>query len=65
MAAAPLSRSDRGRGRGADGGGPEVRPDRRAVIALIAAVAVAVCILTIAWAMEDLVAAFERYRGSR
>jgi len=42
-----------------------VRPDRRAVIVLIAAVAVAVCILTIAWAMEDLVAAFERYRGSR
>ena len=41
-----------------------VRPDRRAVTVLIATVALAVCILTIVWAAEDLAAAFERYRGS-
>jgi hypothetical protein len=41
-----------------------VRPSRGAVIALVAAIAVAVCILTIAWAAADLLGAFARYRGS-
>ena len=37
------------------------RTDRRAGIVLVAAVAVAVCALTIAWAASDLANAFARY----
>jgi hypothetical protein len=38
-----------------------VRLSRAAVIALIAAITVAVCVVTIAWAAVDLVGAFVRY----
>jgi hypothetical protein len=41
-----------------------VRPHRAAVIALVAAIAVAICVLTIGWAATDLLAAFARYRGT-
>jgi hypothetical protein len=38
-----------------------LRLSRAAVIALIAAITVAVCVVTIAWAAVDLVGAFARY----
>jgi len=41
-----------------------VRPHRAAVIALVAAVAVGICVLTIMWTAADLAVAFARYRGS-
>jgi hypothetical protein len=39
------------------------QPSRGAVIALVAAIAVTVCVLTISWAAADLLAAFARCRG--
>jgi hypothetical protein len=39
------------------------QPSKSAVIALVAAIAVAICVLTISWAAADLLGAFARYRG--